>query len=185
MKENWMYKMFGWNVEPSFPTDPKVIKSILGKLGVNDYTLKSDGSVDVSTGVNLNNLTSKTIPLKFGTIGGDFIIQNCKFQNLLGLPNRIDGDLVIKNNPNLYSTDGIGNLVLGGEFSIDQQTPISKIFNLFGDFRNFQRSLFYNYIVKKGSEWMIHLKPFEDALYEFGITPPESVEGYKYTYSKK
>ena len=56
------------------------IQEICKKFGIKNYTINSDGSIDVDESVDLSNRKFTELPLKFGSVGGDF---NCYDNELL------------------------------------------------------------------------------------------------------
>ena len=62
------------------------------EMGIDDYSINSQGEIDVEGGVNLSDENFKELPYKFGTINGYFVIDGCK--NLISLkncPNYVEG----------------------------------------------------------------------------------------------
>lgn len=207
--ENWFSNIFGPK-EIKFPTDPKVIESILKKHQIENYYIHPDGTVDVDGNVDIRDTKYKHLPVKFGLVTKHFMIVNCTITTLVGSPERvrgnfmftrtnvssfegvpkvIEGELHYSDNKNLYSPKGLEELQLGEGFYPDKinstDSPLTSIFVLFKDFEDFRRSLFYNYIVYQRGTWKIYLKGFQDALDELDIPLPEKVRDYPYTYHKK
>ena len=68
------------------------IESWCDKMGIEDYTINSQGEIDVDGDVNLARETFKELPYKFGTVNGYFSLREC--ENLISLkncPNYITG----------------------------------------------------------------------------------------------
>ena len=55
------------------------------KMYIINYTINSQGEIDVDGNVNLTNKNFKELPYKFGTIKGYFSLRECK--NLISLKN--------------------------------------------------------------------------------------------------
>ena len=58
------------------------IDSICQKYGIVDYTINSDGTVDVDGDVSLSERNLSKLPLKFGRVTGSF---NCSYNKLTTL----------------------------------------------------------------------------------------------------
>jgi hypothetical protein len=68
------------------------IKRWLDRLGVKDYVIQEDGTVDVNTDVQLPAHTKKgkyKVPVKFGMIRGDFRCGQARLDDLTWLPSHI------------------------------------------------------------------------------------------------
>lgn len=91
---------------------------------ITDYTINSDGSIDVDGSVNLNSCShvshlfqshiEKFHPLRFGRVTGDFKCQKNKLTTLEGSPYEVGGDFNCFDN-NLTSLVGCPSEV-GGSF---------------------------------------------------------------------
>jgi len=67
------------------------IDSICEKYDIDNYTINSDGTVDVDDNVNLTSKKLTKLPLKFGNVTGYF---NCGYNNLIsleGCPQSVSG----------------------------------------------------------------------------------------------
>lgn len=62
------------------------------------YIINNDGTIDVDGDVSVRYSNLKRLPLKFGTIYGDFNCSNLKLNNLKGSPSYISGNFVCKEN---------------------------------------------------------------------------------------
>lgn len=67
------------------------IDAICKKYGIKNYTINSDGSIDVDGNVNLNNKGLKKLPLKFGKVTGTFYCSNNQLTSLEGSPQYVGG----------------------------------------------------------------------------------------------
>jgi hypothetical protein len=182
------------------------IDSICRKLGIRNYTVNVDGTVDVNGDVSLSgwhpaNIKEKLtkIPLKFGKVTGYFSCSsndltslegspthvgdyfNCsanKLTSLEGGPREVGGAFYCQDN-NLVTLDGAPKEI-GGYFNcgfFDTETnPIYKVYKLFPNHKAYLDSLDYNYL--RGTT--IDKIRFQEALDELGIDIPESIPGYKY-----
>ena len=66
-------------------TNIENIKSWCEEMGIENYTINSQGEIDVDGDVNLDRKDFKELPYKFGRIKGHFILSRCK--NLTSLKN--------------------------------------------------------------------------------------------------
>ena len=74
------------------------IDEICKKYRIENYTINSDGSIDVDQHVDLSVENLKKLPLKFNKVNGHF---NCNFNNLKSLegsPIEVNGDFLCRNN---------------------------------------------------------------------------------------
>ena len=90
------------------------IEDICKKYGIENYTINSDGTIDVNGDVNLYNRGLTKLPLKFRNISGGFYCFNNQLTSLEGAPNSVSGDFYCQNN-NLTSLEGAPKSV-GGNF---------------------------------------------------------------------
>ena len=65
------------------------IHLICGKYNIKNYTINSDGSIDVEGNVNLYNTNLTKIPLKFNKVSGYFDISSNKLTSLEGSPREV------------------------------------------------------------------------------------------------
>jgi len=90
------------------------IDAICKKYGIENYTINSDGTVDVNGDVYLNNRGLTKLPLKFGYVSGDFNCEINKLTSLEGSPSEVVGDFYCDDNQ-LTSLEGCPKKV-GGSF---------------------------------------------------------------------
>ena len=84
-------------------------------IGIYDYTINSQGEIDVDGYVNLFNKDFKELPYKFGKVNGTFDLSGCK--NLISLkncPNYVRGSFYCHKCKNLNSLEGCPKEVGGG-----------------------------------------------------------------------
>jgi hypothetical protein len=62
------------------------IETRLIELGVDNYTINEDGTVDVNTTVDISFKNLKEIPVQFGKVRGDFNCSNNQLDSLKGSP---------------------------------------------------------------------------------------------------
>jgi hypothetical protein len=87
----------------SFSTDGESkslseIDTICQKFGITNYTINSDGSVDVDGDVNLSYKGLIEIPLKFGKVSRGFYCQDNSLNGLEGAPREVGGDFICDGN---------------------------------------------------------------------------------------
>jgi hypothetical protein len=96
-------------------------EEILNKIVEGSYTILPNGTVDVNGDVNVNKISNNRlklteIPLKFGTVTGNFNCSYNKLTSLKGAPQLVGGDFYISHNK-LTSLKGAPQSV-GGNFDI-------------------------------------------------------------------
>jgi hypothetical protein len=67
-----------------------MISLICKQYGIENYTINSDGSIDVNGNVSLSWLSITELPLRFNKITGYFDCSNNKLTSLKGSPKRVD-----------------------------------------------------------------------------------------------
>jgi hypothetical protein len=176
-----------------FQSKSKVAQFCL-EYNIRDWSINSEGLVDVNGDVKLYNSGLNKIPIKFGKIIGYFDCSNNELKSLEGSPHTVVGDFDCSNNE-LKSLEGCTHTV-GGNFycQYNQLTiindelefveyfdisynPIDEVFKLFPDFKSFKYSLDYNYLRYPNQ---IVKNRFEEACEEAGISLPQKIKGYEY-----
>ncbi len=112
------------------------IESICEKYYISNYTINSDGSIDVDDNVYLNFYKLKVLPLKFRNVTGNFHCDNMKLISLEGCPESVGGHFFCDNNE-LTSLQGCPQII-GDSFDcsfndIKDFKGISEFFE--GDFK--------------------------------------------------
>jgi hypothetical protein len=111
------------------------ISEICKNIGLRNYTINLDGTVDVQGGVDLRRYRMSKLPLEFGRVseyfscadmglttlegcpkevGRDFHCSHNKINTLEGCPKEIDGDFFCFHNPNLTSLEGLEDTINRG-----------------------------------------------------------------------
>tara|TARA_Y100000389_G_scaffold201235_1_gene243417 strand:+ start:2878 stop:3678 length:801 start_codon:yes stop_codon:yes gene_type:complete len=67
------------------------IHSICREYEIDDYTINSDGSIDVDGNVYLDHTSLTKLPLNFNKVKGDFECNNNQLTTLEGGPKEVDG----------------------------------------------------------------------------------------------
>ena len=83
------------------------IEAWCDEMNIRDYTINSQGEIDVDGYVNLSSKNIIELPYKFGTVTGFFSIKECK--NLISLkncPNKVGSFFACSYNPKLDSLEG-------------------------------------------------------------------------------
>ena len=75
------------------------IHEICREYGINNYTINSDGSIDVDGDVRLFDKELTKLPLKFNHVSGDFWCDYNKLTTLLGSPQSVGGYFYCYVNP--------------------------------------------------------------------------------------
>ena len=68
------------------------IRSICREYGIFNYSINSDGTVDVDGDVDISGGWIEKIPLKFGSVTGDFLCQSNELTTLEGGPKEVGGN---------------------------------------------------------------------------------------------
>jgi hypothetical protein len=99
------------------------IKKICEKYSIKNYTINSDGSIDVNSDVNLGSYGFTKLPLKFKNVSGIFYCDNNNLTSLEGAPQSVGGIFYCAKN-NLTSLEGAPQSV-GGSFYCDNNNLTS------------------------------------------------------------
>jgi hypothetical protein len=67
------------------------IEQICKRFGIKNYTINSDGTIDVDSDVYLNTSLDK-LPIKFGRVSGNFYCDQIRLTSLVGSPYEISKD---------------------------------------------------------------------------------------------
>jgi hypothetical protein len=107
----------------------KDIDAICKKYGIKNYTINSDGSVDVNGDVDLEyrfgfKKKLDKLPLKFGRVSGNFNCRRNNLTSLEGSPNWVGGDFAC-------SSNGLTNLIGGPEMVIGYYSSSNNKINDF------------------------------------------------------
>lgn len=85
--------------------DKREINKICKRYDINNYTINSDGSIDVNGNVYLYYKGFTKIPLKFNKVSGSFICSNNNLISLEGCPKEVGGEFDCNDNQ-LTSLEG-------------------------------------------------------------------------------
>ena len=101
------------------------IHDICKKYNIENYTINSDGSIDVDGGVYLSQKTLTEIPLNFNKVGGDFLIGENRLTSLRGCPKEVGGDFSCSRNKitNLIG----GPKIVGGEYFANRNSLLNSL----------------------------------------------------------
>ncbi len=101
------------------------IHDICKKYNIENYTINSDGSIDVDGGVYLSQKTLTEIPLNFNKVGGDFLIGENRLTSLRGCPKEVTGDFSCSRNKitNLIG----GPKIVGGEYFVNSNRLLNSL----------------------------------------------------------
>lgn len=89
----------------------------LDKLGITNYTINPDGTIDVKGDLKLYNKKLKKLLVRFNRVDGDFWIYKNELTDLTGCPKYVGGDFLCYEN-RLTSLKGCPEYV-GRDFDID------------------------------------------------------------------
>ena len=168
------------------------IHDICKEYNIKNYTINSDGSIDVYGNVNLRGKNLTKLPLKFRNVSMYFDCSNNNLKNLEGGPTHVGGDFSFAGNRltsleyspyhvshNFYCThNNITSLEgfpthIGGAFSCDFN-PVYEIWKLFFDQSKIE--LFNYYDIIRGTD--IVIDRLNDFLITIGKDPVKFVKGY-------
>lgn len=90
----------------------------LEKYEIKNYTINSDGTIDVDGSVDITNCRLNFCPFKFGTVNGDFIISSNRLISLKGCPYEVIGEFQCDEN-NLTSLEGMPSEIHGDFYCYD------------------------------------------------------------------
>ncbi len=90
------------------------IAQICEKYGIDNWSISSEGLVDVDGSVDLSFKKLTKLPLKFGRVSKDFFCSNNRLNSLHGCPQVVNGNFNCQNNK-LTNLEGSPNSV-GGDF---------------------------------------------------------------------
>ena len=87
------------------------------EMGIKNYTINSQGEIDVNRDVELNYKDFKELPYKFGRVKGYFNLGNCKnLTSLKNCPNEINGGFSCRYCEKLISLEGCPKKIEGSFF---------------------------------------------------------------------
>ena len=88
-------------------TNNAEIESWCEEIGIKNYTINSQGEIDVDGGVNLVNKHLKELPYKFGRVKGSFTLSsNEELTSLKNCPDEVGGYFSCYHCSKLFSLEG-------------------------------------------------------------------------------
>lgn len=157
-----------------FQSEEEVSK-ICKKFGIKNWSVNSEGLVDVNGDVNLISRGLDKIPLRFGSVTGDFHCTNNRFTSLEGCPRSVGGDFYCSYN---QLTSFEGPRYIERDFLCDDN-PIFSVWEIISPDWKWDSSimdLFNDYDALRGND--IVLDRFNEFLEEIGLEPVQKVDGY-------
>jgi len=115
------------------------IDNICIYYNIKNYTINSDGIVDVDGDVNIYNKKLTKLPLKFGNVTGNFYCNYNELISLEGCPKLVGGVFDCANNI-LETLEGCTQ-ILGGSFHF----TYNEIRDLYGFPEFFDGDVYYNF----------------------------------------
>ncbi len=97
-------------------TQRKMIERFVTKLGVKQFTVNGDLSVDVDGDVSVTTEAYTRIPCKFGKVSGNFVWAGGKLRSLENAPDEVGGEFDVHANQ-ITSLQGFPSTV-GGDVSL-------------------------------------------------------------------
>jgi hypothetical protein len=182
------------------------VTEICKKYGISNWSINSEGLVDVDGDVYLDLKELTKLPLKFGeitiidnyiktgyfscdsnklttlegspyTVGGDFYCSNNQLTSLEGCPKSVGRDFYCMNNQ-ITSFEGCPKSI-GGDFYCEEN-PLYNIWKLINTdddkWDNQVMELFNDYDCIRGTD--VILDRFNDFLEEISKSPVDKVNGY-------
>ena len=114
------------------------IEQWLNEMGIEDYNINEDFTIDVYGNVYLEYKNIESLPsfIQFGTVEGNFMIGNNNLNSLIGCPIRVFGSFACDRN-NLRSLEGAPKEVREdfwshNNFIIFTETDIARICDVAG-----------------------------------------------------
>jgi hypothetical protein len=95
--------------------DIRLIEFICEDLGIQNYKVNPDETVDVDGNVDISRMDLDKLPLKFGKVSGHFFCTNNKLTGLEGAPRYVGRDFCCNYNK-ITSLEG-APIEVGGDFS--------------------------------------------------------------------
>jgi len=80
------------------------IREWLEQMGIENYTINDDGTVDVDGDVNISNKNLTEIPIQFGKVNGNFWCNNNELTTLKGVPRIVGGIFSCSIHWRIYNT---------------------------------------------------------------------------------
>ena len=109
------------------------IHNICKRYLISNYTINSDGSIDVDVNVNLTGLIKGRIPIQFNKIYGGFYCCDSELTTLEGCPNYVGGSFSCNHNQ-LTTLEGCPKFVGRNFFCSDN--PLESLDGYEGDYNN-------------------------------------------------
>lgn len=109
-------------MKPEFLTDPNHIKAWLESMGIKKWRINKAGLVDTFGVVDLDGVLGelKQLPVRFGSVGLNFLCRNNQLVNLEGSPKEVGGYFSCDRNK-LVTLKGGPSEVAGGFDCSDNQ----------------------------------------------------------------
>jgi hypothetical protein len=108
------------------------IERLCKEYGIEEWTINSDGLVDVDGGVHLSRKELTKIPISFGRVGGDFDCGHNQLTTLEGAPREVGGGFYCGLN-RLTTLKGAPREVSGGFYcSYNQLTTLEGMPDIVG-----------------------------------------------------
>ncbi len=81
-----------------FESNNLELEKELARLGIYNYILNDDGSIDVNQNIDFSSSTFNIIPFNFNKVNGNFIIQDCNIKSLKYCAKYIVGEFYCNHN---------------------------------------------------------------------------------------
>ena len=145
------------------------------EYGITNYTINTDGSIDVDGSVDLSMKNMTRLPVKFRNVSGNFYCHNNNLTTFEGAPISVGGNFWCHYNK-ISTLEGAPQSVSGYFYSF--RNPFDVIKDLFPDGKEFFNA---------NKEWdffaggnKIYKHRFKEALADYNIKLPGSIPRYEY-----
>ena len=108
-----------------FQSESEVSK-ICKKFSIKNWSINSEGLVDVNSDVDLISKGLTKIPLKFGNVSGYFLCKENQLTSLEGSPKEVGGNFNCSYNNQLISLEGSPESV-GGDFNCSYSNQLTSL----------------------------------------------------------
>jgi len=151
------------------------IHKICQKYGIENYTINTDGTIDVGGHVDLSDTDLEKLPLKFRNVSGDFYCNDNNLTTLEGAPKSVGGHFSCRKN-NLTTLVGAPQSVSGDFYCYGN--PFDVITKMFPNSKEFFNANNYWDFFAGGNK--IRKLRFKEALLDYDIELPEYIRRYEY-----
>jgi hypothetical protein len=113
---------------PMFPSSALKFQPRSGSYQKSEYFLNlykipgciiaADGTISKTGNVDLRRFKGQTLPVRFGSVSGDFDVRDTSLTSMVGFPRHVGGSLKLNQTP-ISSLDGIPQMIGGDAYLLD------------------------------------------------------------------